>query len=137
ALNAMFMGAALLLGVHFFPRPSAIALQDEVEQDFPGRILPYLRAHPLDGRVLNAYAWGGYLAWHDRDLKVFIDSRVDIFEYAGVFRDYVDLRGFKDPDKIFDKYQIRYVLFPPNERLVYLLEHDSRWKVTYRDAVSV
>ena len=136
-LNAIIIAGALFLTVHFVPPQSQVALQNDVEEDFPAHILPYLRAHPPNGHVLNAYAWGGYLAWHDRDLKVFIDSRVDIFEYAGVFRDYVDLRAFKEPDKIFDKYQIRYVLFPPNEQLVPVLEHDPRWKVTYRDAVSV
>jgi hypothetical protein len=44
------------------------------------------------------------------------------------------------------KYNIRYVLFPPGDSsnpmlggsgLVYLLEHDPHWKVLYQDKVCV
>jgi hypothetical protein len=136
-LNGIFIAGALLLAIHFFPPPSTAALQGDVDNDFPAQVLSYLRAHPPDGHLLNAYEWGGYLGWHDPDLKLFIDSRADIFEYSGVFQDYIDLRTLKDSNKILDKYQIRYVLFPPNEPLIYLLEHDPKWKLTYRDAVSV
>jgi hypothetical protein len=87
--------------------------------------------------MLNFYLWGGYLGWNDRDLKMFVDSRVDIFEYAGVLQDYLDLLALKQPQSLLDKYRIRYVLFPPTEPLTYVLEHDPRWKVIYSDKVSV
>jgi hypothetical protein len=99
---------------------------------------------------LNFYLWGGYLGWHDPEMKDFVDSRVDIFEYAGVLKDYLDLLGVdamqKRPEPILDKYKINYVLFPPSDStnqnlvggsLVYVLEHDPRWKVLYRDKVCV
>ena len=81
--------------------------------------------------------WGGYLGWRDPQFRDFIDSRVDIFEYAGVLKDYLDLLDPKDPSPIFDKYQIRYVLFPPDEALTYALRHDARWKVVFSGQVSV
>ena len=87
--------------------------------------------------MLNFYLWGGYLGWNDRNVKVFVDSRVDIFEYAGVFKDYIDLLGLKEPKSILDKYKIRYVLFPHGEPLTYVLEHDPGWKVLYSDRISV
>jgi hypothetical protein len=112
--------------------------------------LGYLQAHPIDGNVLNYYLWGGYLEWHARTIKTFVDSRVDIFEYAGVFKDYLDLMGADlaqhRPDGILDKYQIRYVLFPPADsknplhtggELVYTLQQDPHWKTIYKDKVSV
>jgi hypothetical protein len=70
-------------------------------------------------------------------VKVFVDSRVDIFEYAGVLQDYLDLLALKQPMSLLDKYHIRYVLFPPAEPLTYVLEHDPRWKVIYSDQLSV
>jgi hypothetical protein len=136
-LNVIFMGGLLLWVSQFYPPATTRALEDAAAKDYPAQIIPYLRSHPPRGHVLNAYLWGGYLIWHDRDLKVFIDSRVDIFEYAGVFSDYLDLLGLKKPYEILDKYQIRYVLFPPDEQLTYVLEHDPRWRVDYRDSVSV
>src|SRR5262249_10848931 len=117
---------------------------------YPAGVLPYLKAHPLQGNVLNLYLWGGYLGFHDPDLKDFIDSRVDIFQYAGVFDDYLTLMGADNlrhrPDQILQKYNIRYVLFPPSEsknplhaegELVYILEQDPNWKTLYKDKVCI
>ena len=87
--------------------------------------------------MLNDYLWGGYLEWHQRQIPVFIDSRVDIFEYAGVLRDYLDVTRLKDSLVILDKYSIRYVLFQPQAPLVYLLRHTPGWKVDYEDKSTV
>jgi len=68
---------------------------------------------------------------------VFLDSRVDIFEYSGVLKDYLDLLALNDPAPLLDKYKIRYVLFPRGEPLTYVLQHDAKWKVLYSDKLSV
>jgi hypothetical protein len=81
--------------------------------------------------------WGGYLGWSNPDIKVFVDSRVDIFEYEGVLNDYLSVLMLKDPDAVIEKYRIKYVLFPPTEAYTYVLEHDPRWKVLYKDNVCV
>jgi hypothetical protein len=136
------------LTAYFWPREAKV--RDSVEETYPAGILPYLKAHPPQGNVLNFYLWGGYLGWHDPNMKDFVDSRVDIFEYAGVLQDYLDLLGVdaiqKRPDPILEKYKIQYVLFPPSDSanknlvggsLVYVLEHDPRWRVLYKDKVCV
>ena len=148
AVNAVLSVAALAAMIFFWPRESKI--RQSIEQTYPAGAVAYLQAHPPEENVLNFYLWGGYLGWHDQQLKDFIDSRVDIFEYAGVLNDYLDLLGADDlqhrPDMILDKYHIRYVLFPSSDstnplhnagKLVYVLKHDSHWKVTYQDKVSV
>jgi hypothetical protein len=117
--------------------PGSAELQRSLEKDYPTQALPYLQAHPPNGNVLNFYLWGGYLGWNDRDLKVFLDSRVDIFEYAGVLKDYFEVLGVQNSKAVFDKYQIRYVLFPQKEIITYTLEHDPGWKVLYRDSMTV
>ena len=70
--------------------------------------------------MLTAYLWGGYLEWYARDLKTFVDSRVDIFEYAGVLRDYLDAIGLKQPWKFSKNTRFATVLLPPDEALVYV-----------------
>jgi len=134
-LNALLM--VLMVGgmVRYWPTAAELALS--VRKDYPAQVLPFLKTHPPAGPMLNFYLWGGYLGWHDRNLKVFIDSRLDIFEYAGVLQDYLDLLGLTKSQDILDKYGIRYVLFPPNEPLTYTLRHDPGWKVIYSDQVSV
>jgi len=134
-LNALLMLSMVGAMVHYWPKNSELQL--DVEHTYPAGALPYLEAHPPATPMLNFYLWGGYLGWHDRNLKVFIDSRVDIFEYAGVLKDYLDLLGLREPRSLLDKYKIRSVLFPPDEPLTYALEHDPGWRVAYRDAVCV
>lgn len=127
----------LIIGgvAHFWPREAQ--LQAALSQQYPVEAVAYLEAHPPQGPMLNFYLWGGYLNWRDPSVKVFLDSRVDIFEYTGVLKDYLDLLALNHPEPLLDKYGIRYVLFPPGEPLTYVLEDDSGWRVLYRDRISV
>jgi hypothetical protein len=147
-VNAVVIFVMLGLMVYFWPHE--VKVRSSVEKTYPAGVLPYLREHPPQGNVLNFYLWGGYLGWHYPAMKDFVDSRVDIFEYAGVLKDYLDLLGVdavqKRPEAILEKYKIEYVLFPPSDstnpnlvggNLVYVLEHDPRWKVLYKDKVCV
>jgi len=134
-LNAAVILLTLVALVYWRPTPARIA--PSVEQSFPTRLMPYLEAHPLDGNLLNFYFWGGYLGWKNPNIKVFVDSRVDIFEYEGVLNDYLSILMLKNPDSIIEKYRIKYVLFPPTEAYTYVLEHDPRWKLLYKDNVCV
>ena len=134
-LNALLIVAMIAGLIHY--RPTSTGLQHAVEQTYPAGAVAFLKSHPPDGPLLNFYLWGGYLIWNDRDVKVFVDSRVDIFEYGGVLQDYLDLLDLNQPERILDKYHIRYVLFPAGESLSYVLQHDNRWKVNYHDQQSI
>lgn len=147
-INAAVIVALLGLMVFFYPRESRV--RASLEETYPSGGLAYLNAQPPSGNVLNYYLWGGYLEWHEPNIKTFVDSRVDIFEYAGVFKDYLDLMGADlaqhRPDAILDKYKIKYVLFPPADsknplhtggNLVYTLQQEPQWKTIYKDNVSV
>ena len=100
---------------------------------YPASGLAFVREHPIDGRVLNEYLWGGYMIWHARGIPVFIDSRVDIFEYNGTLKDYLDIIRLKDTIPLLDKYDIQYVFFERDTPLVYLLEQTNKWKVDFED----
>jgi hypothetical protein len=129
------MGVMVAGIIRYYPTTSA--LEHAVAQQFPTEMLPFLKTHALAGPMLNEYLWGGYLSWNDKDLKIFIDSRVDIFEYYGVLGDYLDLIGMKRIQPVFDKYHIRYALFPPDQPITLELERDPGWKVVTRNKVSV
>jgi len=134
-INALIMVLMIAGVARYWPREAQ--LQALVADQYPAQAVSYLQAHPPSGSVLNFYLWGGYLNWRDPSLKVFLDSRVDIFEYSGVLQDYLDVLALKDPELLLDKYKIRYVLFPPGEPLTYALQHDPKWKVLYSDKISV
>jgi hypothetical protein len=117
--------------------PTTRELQRSVDENYPAQVLPYLKSHPPAGPMLNFYLWGGYLGWNNNDVKVFVDSRVDIFEYEGVLKDYLDLLGVQQANAILDKYKIRYVLFPRDEILTYMLQQNPAWTVRYSDQMAV
>lgn len=135
--NVAIVAFVLAGTLHFLPPMSGKELDELVEKSYPVAMQTYLKEHPLNGPVVNYYTWGGYLTWHNRDIKVFIDGRGDIFDYSGVLQEYVDLLGVKNVDATFDKYQIQYVMFPPGQPLTSALERDPRWKEAYRDDVVV
>jgi len=147
-VNAVVM--LLLIGamLYFWPRERQV--RASVEATYPSGIVSYLNAHPPQGNTLNLYLWGGYLEWHVPAVKTFVDSRVDVFEHAGIFEDYLSLMGADmaehRPDAILQKYKIQYVLFPPTNSknplhlaggLVYVLQQDPHWKKIYEDNVCV
>jgi len=134
-LNAFVI--LLMIGAAAYFWPGDAKLRATVEQQYPVQAVSYLEAHPPQGPVLNFYLWGGYINWRDPNLKIFLDSRVDIFEYSGVLQDYLDLLSLTQSEKVLEKYRIRYVLFPPDEPLTYVLARDPGWKVLYRDRISV
>ena len=133
-LNAAIIIAILALLVYQFP--SRAKLERQVAEHYPAEVLPYLESHELSGRMLNFYDWGGYLGWKDPKLKVFVDSRVDIFERAGVFGDYAQVQTVAAPMRVLDKYQTRYVLFPTEQPLTYLLKRDPNWRVIFSGCIS-
>ena len=134
-LNAMLIVAIVGGCVWRFPSSSYL-LRDTV-RNYPVKALPYLQQFQPAGRVFNDCLWGGYLIWNARNIPVFIDSRIDIFEYNGVFADYLDALGVKNTLEILDKYHIRYVLFPHTSGVGYLLLHNSGWKTRYEDGTTV
>ncbi len=132
----MFVIIFMVAGViHYWPSESK--LQTTVDSQYPVGAITYLQAHPPSGPIVNYYLWGGYINWKDPNLKVFVDGRADIFDYSGVFTDYLALLSLEHPDAVLDKYKAQYVLFPHGEPFTYLMEHDSKWKTIYSDQNSV
>jgi hypothetical protein len=134
-LNFIIMAGILVVVIRGLP--STKGLRQSVDKVYPAEVLPFLKAHPPDGPVLNDYLFGGYLGWKDPQFKDFVDSRVDIFEYGGVFKDYIDLIGIKESRSVLDKYGVRYVLFSRDEPLTYVLRQDPKWKVMFDGKVCV
>ncbi len=134
-LNAIFMVAIIAGCICRFP--SAQFLMRDTVRTYPYQALNYLRQFQPQGRVFNDCLWGGYLIWNVRDIPVFIDSRIDIYEYNGVFADYLDALGVKNTLEILNKYHIRYVLFPRQSPVAYLLMNNPGWKPRYQDETAV
>jgi len=134
-LNAVLM--AVLLGLCIWRFPSRDQLMRDTIQSYPVKALNYLQHFQPQGRVFNDCLWGGYLIWNVRNIPVFIDSRIDIYEYNAVFADYLDAMGVKNTLESLDKYHVRYVLYRQESGVAYLLLHNSGWKARYQDGTTV
>lgn len=127
---AIILTVFIFIGVRF---PSEASLQREVEKLYPASALEYMQEHHLTDRVLNDYIFGGYMIWHTRDIKTFVDGRADLFVYNGVFDDYVKFARIVAPYEVLDKYRIRYVLIQPHSPRAYLLRHSACWHFIFED----
>ena len=94
---------------------------------------------PLDAGEENG---GGYLIWSFGDLHgssrpVFIDGRCDIYEYAGVFKDYLDIsRLNRDTPMLLAKYDIRSIFTGGGGILATYLRAAPGWSEIYRGKVA-
>lgn len=134
-LNLLLIGA--MVAIMWWQAPSNAQLSTGIVEEYPVAALSHLNSTPAGTRILNDYDWGGYLIWNARQVPVFVDSRVDIFEYSGIFADYLDIMGLKNSLELLRKHDIHYVLFARQKPLTYLLRNSTGWKVIYEDNVAV
>ena len=134
-LNAILI--MTIIGGCLWRFPTSDFLLRDTVRNYPVRALAYLQHFHPQGRVFNDCLWGGYLIWNVRDIPVFIDSRIDIYEYNGVFVDYLDAMGIKNTLGILNKYDVRYVLYSKDSPVAYLLMNTPSWKIDYQDETTV
>src|ERR1700733_245332 len=124
SLSPLVAGALLFLVacavVGKLKAPNQITTNNDTR--YPNKALPFLDNFHPDGNLFNEFTWGGFLIWHEHQIPVFMDSRVDIFEYNGTFKDYLDIAHLKDSIALLNKHEIKYVLFPKDAQLITLLQ---------------
>jgi hypothetical protein len=125
-----------LVGIVIRTVPSERKLAERIANDFPKRALDFMRQQGINGRVFNAYDFGGYIEWYAPWLRTFADGRTDIFVANGTFADYLDIVMWRNSLALLDKHAIDYVLHTPGTPLVYLLDQSPRWRLRYSDGVS-
>ena len=121
------------LGFIFWNIPLSSVLHAAESQYYPVNALPALETTCVHQRVFNDSNWGGYLIWNARDIPVFMDSRIDIFDFNGVMADAMNAIRIRNSLAVLDRYQIGCVLLTTNAPLTYLLRNTSGWRVQYQD----
>jgi hypothetical protein len=137
-LNAAIIAVVLVLMATHIPSEQQVKKEfDTGDLGYPAGAVAYLHAHPAQGAVFNDFNWGGYLIWNLPQQPVFIDTRTDVFEETGLYRQYFDLLSLKTRIESYNNGELRYVLLPPKSPLVNLLERLPTWRVEYQDDTSV
>jgi hypothetical protein len=132
-LNAFFITCIALGIVKGFP--SRKELERTIADENPQGAVDYLRRHPQPRPMLNSFVWGGYLLYSlGAEQRVFIDCRIDIYEYTGVLNDYFEmLQVSPDTPWLLQKYHLRSCLISSGVGLATLFEASPDWKKVYGD----
>jgi hypothetical protein len=132
--NAVLMAAVVVAMIHYWP--ARAALEKKVGETYPVGALEYLKAHPIPGKMLDYYGFGGYLVFAGQ--PVFIDGRGDLYERSGVFGDYVHLNEFEAGSlTVLRNYGINACLLGTKQSLASALSVAPEWRKVYSDDTSV
>lgn len=136
-MNAAFIGVILLGCLALLP--SNAKLQETLRRTYPVGAVEYLRAHPVPSGMFNDDHWGGFLIWSLwPEHKVFIDGRLDIYEYGGVLADYLPIaRADQNTFVLLHKYDIKSCLLPREGPLVSKLAASPDWEKAHEDSISI
>jgi hypothetical protein len=134
--NAVLMGVLLLTAVLEFPNRQS--LENQVEKQNPVKAVEFIKTHNLQGPMLNAYPFGGYLIWAMPEHPVFVDGRADVYEWSGVLADYLNWGSLtSDPNLLLQKDKINFCLLSSDSPMVRVLLLLHQWKIIYSDDKSV
>ncbi len=130
---------ALITWGIFVSFPSEANLHRLLKEEYPVGAVEYLRKNPASTGMFNEVEWGGFLSCVlGTQHKVFIDGRGDIFEYADLVDDYLNMIAPSgNAMELLDKYHIRSCLLHRTAPLSTLLSHSSDWRPVYSDERSV
>ena len=88
------------------------------------------------GRVFTTYWWGDYLIYEG--IPVFVDGRTDMYFGTGILQTYVNVAStVVDPDPVFKRWDIRWVMWDTGTTLSVYLSTDPRWKIAYHSGDDV
>ncbi len=133
---AVLAAAALLAsGVRLTPAPEGNTFSSRV---FPVQAVDWALANPPGRRVFNYFPWGGYLLFRGwPEVTVFIDGQTDFYGEA-LTRQYETVIMLEDGwEQVLARYDVDWVILPPESRLVRQLRRDPLWTETFADGTAV
>jgi hypothetical protein len=133
-VNGVLVAVAVLAGLGVtWARVAPSVQADMIDDHMPVAAVDWIIENDPGDRPFNMYSWGGYLGLRVPEDPIYIDGRSDIYGDAPIreFADAVYLRS--DPQALFDKYEIDYVLFGTDQLLAGWLQESDEWERVYTD----
>lgn len=114
-----------------------IILKSYEEKLYPAMAMEYIEKNTLpSGNLFNSYEWGGYINWKNKDAKIFVDGRTDLFGDE-ILTDYVGIiNSESNYEELLKKYSINWVFVGRHYPIVdELILND--WENFYQDEFSI
>lgn len=122
-------------------------LKEAMRFYYPVNATQFIKNYNLQGNMFNEYGYGGYLLYHlYPDHKVFFDGRTDIYLCCEMpdtlelaTKKFLSDEEYKKLlDKLWDKYNISYVLLRPEKhtilrKIMRILTDDPKWGLVFWD----
>jgi hypothetical protein len=124
---------------------AGLRFQREAEHEmFPEAAVDYLLQHGLRPRMLNDYAYGGYLIWRlfpeHPEYKVYVDGRADLYGDTFLLAYNQIYLGQENPNALLEREHIQTVLLSPGAGLsgVFRIKTGNKsWRIAYEDRQAV
>lgn len=114
-----------------------ILRSDFPETSIPNNTLTIIKEMKLDPkRGMSLDNWGGVIRYK-LDYPVFIDDRSDFYGEDFFIQYGKLLQAAPGWQKILDRYQINWILLPPNYRLVQELSSNPHWRIAAEDKAAI
>jgi hypothetical protein len=134
--NAVLISLSLLTVFVAFPNRQSFSTQ--VDKGNPVKAVKFITDHHLQGHMLNAFDYGGYLIWALPEQPVFLDGRADVFEWSGVLGEFAQWATLEsDPNALLDKYNVDFCLLERGSLMAHVLPLVKGWRVIYSDDQSL
>ncbi|HVF25031.1 MAG TPA: hypothetical protein VNA23_04035 [Anaerolineales bacterium] len=110
----------------------SVSRQQQVHGGLPMKAVEWISANQPQGRMFNAYNWGGYLQWELPQYPVFIDGRADLYGEETITDWWSVVNATDEGVALLDSWQVNFVILEPGWPI---LEELSRigWQVLYKD----
>jgi hypothetical protein len=108
------------------------------EKILPVRAVEFIAQRGIHDHLFSTDSWGSYMIYRlYPGFKVYFDDRHDFYGEAFVkecAKAFLGSRQWREP---LDKYQVQWVVMPPDSPLSSLLREDHDWQVDYDDGLAM
>ncbi len=133
-LETIALSRLYVLGISLLSVLVVVCQPLSLRHNVPVQAAKYLADHPLSGNLFCSAHAGSYLIYSSHGaIKVFADTRVDLYDADFVFRHIKAMYSAEAWQEIFAQYKIAAALLPNDIKLKEVLDTQPDWKAAYRD----
>ena len=133
ALNLSIIGLSIFM---VFAHAYSVSMDQRVHGGLPMKAVRWIRVNQPEGRMFNAYNWGGYLQWELPQYPVFIDGRADLYGEKTITDWWRVVNATDEGVALLDSWQVNFVILEPGWPILEKLDQTG-WQVVYEDEVAI